>query len=169
MTTGTDDPNFPQLTSMLHWKADSDNITVGQLDTIFNSICKTQKHSNNASTLVWVLIKHEAKACLSAGAGLNLENKIVLSIAIRLGAERFMIGKIQDDAFVAGIASYQTQALIRRFKEQSPAETGTIKILDRVALMTPENIHLNSFMYEPIIDLSDEHLKKLYTDVSTLA
>jgi len=34
--------------------------------------------------------------------------------------------------------------------------------------MTPENIHLNSFMYEPIIDMTDEHLKKLYEDVSKL-
>jgi hypothetical protein len=31
-----------------------------------------------------------------------------------------------------------------------------------VILMTPENIHLNSFMFEPIIDMSDEHLRKLY-------
>lgn len=169
MTTGKDDPNFLQLTSMLHWKADSATRTVGQLDTIYNSMCKTEGASDNTSTLVCNLIEAEAKAGLTAGAGLNLENKIVLSVAIRLAAERFMIGKIQDDAFVAGIASNQTQALIRRFKEQFPAETGTIKILDRVALMTPENIHLNSFMYEPIVDMSDEHLKKLYTDVSTLA
>jgi hypothetical protein len=31
--------------------------------------------------------------------------------------------------------------------------------------MTPENIHLNSFMYEPILDMSDQHLRKLYTEV----
>ena len=35
--------------------------------------------------------------------------------------------------------------------------------------MTPENIHLNSFMYEPIIDMSDEHLKKLYNDLKNLS
>jgi len=34
--------------------------------------------------------------------------------------------------------------------------------------MTPENIHINSFMYEPIIDMANEHLKQLYTDVSAL-
>jgi hypothetical protein len=27
---------------------------------------------------------------------------------------------------------------------------------------------LNSFMYEPILDMSDEHLKRLYQDVLTL-
>ena len=31
--------------------------------------------------------------------------------------------------------------------------------------MTPESIHLNSFMYEPILDMSDEHLKSLLNDV----
>ena len=34
--------------------------------------------------------------------------------------------------------------------------------------MTPESIHINSFMYEPILDMSDEHLRKLYTDVLAL-
>jgi len=34
--------------------------------------------------------------------------------------------------------------------------------------MTPENIHINSFMYEPILDMSNEHLKQLYKNVSSL-
>ncbi|WP_346890365.1 hypothetical protein [Clostridium sp. UBA1056] len=34
-----------------------------------------------------------------------------------------------------------------------------MKILEQVNLMTPENIHINSFMYEPILDLSDSYLK----------
>jgi len=32
----------------------------------------------------------------------------------------------------------------------------------------PENIHLNSFMYEPILDLSAQHLKRLFTKVAML-
>ena len=34
--------------------------------------------------------------------------------------------------------------------------------------MTPESIHLNSFMYEPIIDMSDWALKQLYENVLNL-
>lgn len=30
-------------------------------------------------------------------------------------------------------------------------------------MMTPELIHLNSFMYEPLIDLSLDHLLDLYS------
>jgi len=168
MTTGDADPNFLQLTSMLHWKADSAKITVGHLDTIYNSICKTTGASANAVKLVCELIEEEAKSCLAADGGMNLENKIVLAIAIRISAEKFMIGKISDPKFVASISAHQTQALISKFKETFPNDDGSIKILDRVALMTPENIHVNSFMYEPIIDMSDDHLRRLYTDISAL-
>ena len=34
--------------------------------------------------------------------------------------------------------------------------------------MTPENIHLNAFMYEPIPDMSDDSLKALYSEVCNL-
>jgi hypothetical protein len=34
--------------------------------------------------------------------------------------------------------------------------------------MTPENIHVNSFMYEPIIDMSDVALRELYSQVKGL-
>ena len=40
-------------------------------------------------------------------------------------------------------------------------------VIDEVNLITPENIHLNSFMYEPIIDISDWSLKQLFNDVKT--
>ena len=78
-----------------------------------------------------------------------------------------MISKINDATFVASIKARQTQRLAAKFKKvvQDAAVTGT---LDRVLLMTPENIHLNSFMYEPIVDMSDEHLKKLYHEVQAL-
>ena len=36
------------------------------------------------------------------------------------------------------------------------------RVIVVVLLMTPEAIHVNSFMYEPILDMSDHHLKKLF-------
>ena len=36
------------------------------------------------------------------------------------------------------------------------------RLLDKISLMTPENIHINTFMYEPLIDMSIIHLVKLY-------
>jgi hypothetical protein len=167
-TKGETDPQFAKLTSLLHWKADSPTITEADLNAIYNAVFGVAGASANGKRPMVDVIRDEAKACLAAGVGVNFENKIVLAIAIRMYAEKFMIGRINDSAFVAGIASHQTQTLVEKFKASFGSETKTIEVLDRVALMTPENIHLNSFMYEPIVDMSDEHLKKLYKNVMAL-
>ena len=46
----------------------------------------------------------------------------------------------------------------------SSNNTFELAILGRVMLMTPENIHLNAFMYEPILDMSKNSLVRLYQD-----
>ena len=79
-----------------------------------------------------------------------------------------MIKLINNATFVASIDSNQTSKLLKKFRELFSVNTQAINVLERVALMTPENIHLNSFMYEPILDMSDEHLRKLYSDVLAL-
>ncbi len=104
------------------------------------------------------MIDAEARACLQADDGINFENKVVMSIATRLQAERFMATKINDDAWLATVSANQTPALLKRYRNMFSGETGNIRVLQRVMLMTPENIHLNSFMYEPILDMSDQHL-----------
>ena len=166
---GAADPQFMKLTSLLHWKADSAAITEAELDAIYNDVFGTTGASANGARPVIDLIHEQAKSCIStASPGINFENKIVLAIAIRLGAEQFMAKKINDPAFLTSIESHQTQALVTKFKELFASETEAIETLDRVMLMTPENIHLNSFMYEPIVDMSDEHLRKLHKGVMAL-
>ncbi|MEP0963466.1 MAG: hypothetical protein ABJQ70_09325 [Roseobacter sp.] len=46
--------------------------------------------------------------------GADLENKVVLSIAVRLAAEEFAIAKIDDDEWIAGLSSNQMAKLINR-------------------------------------------------------
>lgn len=167
-TRGESDPEFVKLTSLLHWKADSPGITVADLDAIYNSLFATKDSSANVNQPVVDLIADEAAKCLKAPEGINFANKVVLAIATRLAAERFMVGKVADPAFVASIKANQTAMLLKRFQALFPGEAGAIGVLQRVALMTPENIHLNSFMYEPILDMSDEHLRKLYGEVVAL-
>lgn len=89
----------------------------------------------------------------------NLENKIILAIAIRLKAEEFMFSKITDKSDISG---NQTRILFERYKTDSMTNTNlknSLITLERVNIMTPENIHLNSFMYEPILDMGIDELK----------
>lgn len=168
-TRGPADSDFSRLTSLLHWKADSATVTQADLDETYNGLFGTARsYEGNAGVSVVDMIQQEAAACLVATAGVNFENKIVLAIAIRLKAERFMVGRIADATFLAEIKENQTQALLKRFQRDCPGEIAAIRTLRGVVLMTPENIHLNAFMYEPIMDMSDDHLRKLYASVSAL-
>jgi hypothetical protein len=167
-TKGDRDPDFIKLTSLLHWKSDSASIIQGEVDAIYNSVFGGAGTFANGNVPMIDLIRHEADECLNVGDGINFENKIVLSIAIRIVAEQFLVKKINDAAFVAGIDSNQTPKLLSKFKELFGDEDAAVGIIQQVILMTPENIHLNSFMYEPILDMSDEHLKKLYKEVLLL-
>ena len=99
---------------------------------------------------------------------LTTYNKIVLSMAIRLQSESYLIREINDYPFWTAITKNQTFELIKRFKTDFHTRTNEILLLDQINLMTPENIHLNSFMYEPILDMANDHLKQLYNDTKTL-
>ncbi len=113
---------------------------------------------------------------------INLENKIILAIAIRLKAEEFMKNEINESLAVftwknnSGTQEdflnfidnkgNQTRELFNGFIQIGNNEK--IKILESVNIMTPENIHLNSFMYEPLLDMDIIELKNLYNDVENL-
>lgn len=167
-TSGDSHPTFKRLTSLLHWKADSETIAEHELDRIYGQMFDVEPPTSKSNKTVVELITQQAALCLKAASAANFENKIVLAIAIRLAAEKYMVRKIADPTFVTEIQSNQTQELLARFKA-SGSSNGTSAVLDRVVTMTPENIHLNSFMYEPIVDMSDEHLRKLYSDVIALS
>ena len=96
-----------------------------------------------------------------------LENKIVLSIAIRLELEIFLKQVLAVNNISLECSSTQTRVWSELAKPFLSDEQ--IAIVDEVNLMTPESIHLNSFMYEPIIDMSDWALKTLYQEVLNIS
>ena len=160
-----------QLTSLLHIKAQTEKLTLGDLSKFIKNILNIDLNlqENERNILVKNLIYEEAnKICGENIEGIELEKKVILSIAIRLHSEEFLIKKINDRERIENISSNQTAKLIREYKSKfqtSLEEKESIKILDKVSLMTPENIHLNSFMYEPILDMSLEHLILLLSKI----
>lgn len=169
-TRGEDDPNQLTLTSLLHWKAGSASIDNAELDRIFNETFRSsEKKSWKAGTMPVIdLLLEQAEAALVAAEGIKFENKIALSIATRIVADQHMVRDLADPAFTGGITGNQTHALFLAFKSRGHGSADSLRALDDVVLMTPENIHANSFMYEPIIDLSDTALRDLYRRVKNL-
>jgi len=168
-TQGIDDDEYLLLTSVLHHKEDTENLTLNDIKKVFEAnILNINFPNSNLNEKVIDFIFETAEECLSADEGINLENKIVFSIAIRLKAEQFMKAKITDKDFLSDIEKNQTWELLKKYEEEFNNEKENIEVLRRVNLITPENIHLNSFMYEPILDMGDYELKELYNEIKQL-
>lgn len=169
-TKGTEDEDYIVLTSLLHWKGDSSSITNVDLDRIFIETFHGQegKAWGSPGDSVVDLLVEQADQALVADEGVNFENKIVLSIATRLLAEKYMVAELNDPGFTDAITANQAQVLLQEFRNRGLGNPRAQETLDGVVLMTPENIHVNSFMYEPIIDMSDVALRELYSQVKSL-
>ena len=162
------------LTSLLHHKNNTtDKITILELLTTFKDIIPSldlSKISEDKKKSLVIDVIYEVAKELSNKTDeyLELECKIALSIAIRLMAEQFMIRCINDNDYVDSIERNQTYELIKKYKTLFPNDDENNIILDKVNIMTPENIHINSFMYEPILDMSARYLRELYQEVSDM-
>ena len=168
-TDGTDNDDYGLLTSLLHRKPESPSVTQKDLDKVFKGVFRNVDGDwSDPDACVLDDLEREAQKCLTEAQGANLENKIVLAVAIRIAAEAFMIKEIDEAEFTESIGENQTPKLLKRLREKGTVDAEVLATLDRVVLMTPENIHLNSFMYEPILDMSDNHLRALYEGVTSL-
>lgn len=166
---GNKSENYKTLTGLLHIKDRTREIKVNELEGIYNDIWETPRNFDQKERRVLDIVFEEADLILNDNSDeINLENKIVLSIAIRLKAEEYMINRIGDEEFIQSISGDQTKVLVDKIKELYPEDIQIINKMDQIAIMTPENIHLNSFMYEPLLDISDNHLKVLYKDIKIL-
>lgn len=167
---GMENEAYERLTCCLHLKDDTKLITCGEILEFIHScfpITKKQNISFGKKPIKDLI--YETADLIEKEEQINeilLENKIVLSIAIRLRAEEYMLNNIPDSINLK-ITSKQTTELLAEFKK-SNTDKETITILERVNLMTPENIHLNAFMYEPLIDISVFHLIDLYKTIKQL-
>lgn len=161
---------FNLLTATLHIKPNTDQIRIRDIEEAFRIVLKDKSDldlPNKETKFTEVLDNSIGKILAAQNETIELESKIILSIAIRHSAERYMIREISDEAFVNQIKSNQTLELFKKYSILYPYNNVQKKILDEVNIMTPENIHLNSFMYEPILDMSPVNLKQLYTRITT--
>ena len=181
--TGED---FLFLTSLLHEKQDSRRITFGDIEPLYKHYAGVTQFDASVGTDVVVLSKLYSVCDDITTSDTKLENKIVLSIGIRHKAEEYMIQQIHNYTgqlswrknkqnyrgtnvefmnFVQNNGN-QTRELFNGYKQFGDADK--IKILNEVNIMTPEHIHVNSFMYEPILDMDIVELHRLYHTIKNL-
>lgn len=180
------DEDYITLTNLLHKKDGNTLIKFSKIKDIYKKYLKTIKFKEEVDVNAVVLeeLIRQAEAIKLENA--ELEHKIIMAMAIRQKAEQYMFSEICKytgqltwsikgnmkigtvDEFIAYInnSRNQTRELYNGIKQF--VKKDIVKILDEVNIMTPENIHLNSFMYEPLLDMDIIELHRLYQNIKKL-
>ena len=181
--TGSD---FDYLTLLLHEKTQSGAITFADIEPLYQNYIGVKHFDASTVPTDSVLGKLYSVCDGITTTDTNLENKIVLAIGIRHKAEELMISAISPYGgqlnwrsgrnnvtgsatdFLSFVESTknQTRELLKGY--QQFGDTAKIAVLNEVSIMTPEHIHINSFMYEPLLDMDITELLTLYQRVKTL-
>ena len=164
--------DFMTLTKCLHVLDRTEEITDTELVAIFEQVKSHELKYEPTGEKVVDIIFREADNVENADEvhEIMIEDKVILSIAIRLKAEYFLKRELEAAGkTTAELATRrnQTSEWIDLYKTLTPP-ADKLRVLEEVNMMTPEYIHLNSFMYEPLIDMSVWHLIDLYKKVKGL-
>ena len=169
--------DYKRLTSCLHVKTDTAGLTVTDIVQIVSENIEMNKlPTENVDSNIKDYIYDTAESLCGQPSldEIHIQNKIVFAAAVRLKAEDYMISKLKRvmpivdfNNFYNRITINQTSVLTKKFEELCSPANDIQLLIKEVNLITPENIHLNSFMFEPLIDMSVWRLKKLYQDIKT--
>ena len=170
---GRSSPDYQTMSNVLHGRNGSDSIMLSSLNGPYEKYLKQKPQLFNQKVQALCLsICHDLSVPgTSFSPDKLLEGKIVLSMGIRILAERLLVPVW--DAYCTGDVPTQFGILWSRVHNLDPSILNTLgigvaeeKLFESVSLITPANIHVNSFMYEPIIDTSEWRLQKLFTQIS---
>ena len=155
------------LTSLLHIKPDTLTITVTDYWDTIKDLFKlgTLDCVQKDKTVIEMIFDTAEQLVSENNNSVSLEDKLVMSIAIRLKSELFLKGVLIANNLETECTNAQTRIWINRAKNYITQEQ--YDVLNTVGLITPENIHVNSFMYEPLIDIPNWQLYDLYNDVKS--
>ncbi|GAA9275658.1 hypothetical protein TH0213_02220 [Helicobacter pylori] len=161
--------NYIKLTSCLHMKKDTKDIQIQDISKIFDSVFGTErkkkKIEEDNSKLYFETIYNIAEKIYNDKNHdhIELQNKIIFSIVIRLKSEEWMLNKLNQE-FES--TNNQTRELYDAIKKELSDDEK--RIIQKVLMITPENIHINSFMFEPILDTPLDHLYTCLEKVKNL-
>jgi hypothetical protein len=150
----------------LHYKQETSQMLISDLylavNSIFANIVIDNVSTDNYLSKLFSACNQYSQTEFDS---FDIEAKIVLSIGIRLLLERLIVK--DDYSKIDDIDENQTSVLIDKFRDNLVDEF--LELCDEVCLITPEFIHINSFMYEPLIDIDSYKLKDLFLRIKGYA
>ncbi|MDY0277653.1 MAG: hypothetical protein RBQ97_06180 [Acholeplasma sp.] len=159
------DADYSFYTSLLHYRPHSVQIKLGTLYNHFSSqFNKIISKPTPNESVYKLIIKDADRISNLTTISQKVEEKVVISLALRLRCEKYLYKKILrvDNTIINNIHEMQLGELLDQYKIYFPTDIELINFAKKIVIITPYHIHLNSFMFEPLIDVSINNLRDLY-------
>lgn len=173
--THGDTDEYKFLTACLHLKKDKTvDITLGQIQVILSNVFNDVRKNANAITFssdnYLTALMDEAEQVIKDNNDIDIVNKLILSMAIRLKAESYMQSQLTSEQLhEMQVNVNQTAEMLNVFRKYHETDKNDeCLLMNKVLMLTSENIHMNNFMFEPLVDISIHHLKQLYNEMKGL-
>ena len=100
----------------------------------------------------------------------RLEDKLTLALGIRIFSEKYCYQKLRKSTAITlseldRLMNSSFGDLLKKFKDVFPRDK-KMKDLELAAMLTCTDLHLNNFVYEPLIDYSITRLRRLYNKIA---
>lgn len=150
------------LDSCLHYTSKSSKIKIQEVLSCFPEDCvkKIQVDSNE----LYLDGFKRVVSNISSLDDYDIVKKTILSIACRITIESKIIN--EDFDLIKDVNVNQTAYILDNYGNKLNDDVRSC--LEDVQLTTPEFLHGNSFMYEPLIDIRGDYLMELYNRITKL-
>ena len=144
---------------LFHYNKSSSRLHVNKVISVLNEFSNKITYSDkNNPKFIDILYQECDKVISKKNDPFEIKPKIILALGIRIKCEQLIIDK--DFTKINSINKNQTKALYDIYKDLFVESF--LEVMDEVLVATPEFLHLNAFMYEPLIDINPEKLIRIY-------
>jgi len=160
------DKNYLLFTRLMHYRPNgSAHIKMKTVLEKIESVLNIKAKPSESDDSVYHLIMKRASILSTQHVvNQNLSEKIVLALALRIRAEKYIYERLLNKKIIKpeDMNHKECGELFGCFKEKIKRCVRAKSTLESIVLITPEEMHLNAFMYEPLIDFSIHRLRTLF-------
>jgi hypothetical protein len=157
-------------TKFVHYRPHGSQFKISSLIATLEKQFNDHFPSFTPNSTIYSSIDTEAKTIATQTiVSQTLEDKMIITIALRIRCEKYMYKKILkvDSTIKDRIDEMEMGKLLEEFKTAFP-NNKNIDLLCSIDLLVPTHIHVNNFMYEPMIDYSIDRFRQLFNHVVTI-
>ena len=157
---GIQDNRYLTLCDVLHYRTNTKNILIKDINPIFLDTFNISCNIDSTRKIFDILFEQLNELVTSnLSNNIGLDDKIILAIGIRIGME-IIFNKYNPTLINLDLPLGEEYELVKQHFDYDDK-----KIFSKALISIPEFVHLNSFMYEPLIDIPTVILRKIYLDI----